>query len=148
FELVILFIGFGILGWGTFEFFRRLIEYREQNHLQLIFLSVAVFINIILNCFLIKELGIMGASISTFIGYLTIVIFSNFYLKMDLNLNYITRVLRIIVGGIGLSIWLYLNKVNNIPDFFINIVVGGVIYSTIVLLLRVFKFKDIKKQFA
>ena len=148
FEWLVLVIGLGILGLGIVEFFRRLIEYMEQNYLQLIFQVIAVVLNIGLNYFLVKEYGIIGAGIATFVSYIAVVIMYNSYLDMNLDLSFLTKVLRIVLASLVIIPWFYLRRVNNFLDLALNILAGLAIYLFLIFLFRVVRFKDIKRQFA
>jgi O-antigen/teichoic acid export membrane protein len=146
FELLIFVTGLGILGLGVVEFFRRLIELREQNYLQLIFQLIAVVLNIILNYFLVKSYGIIGAGIATFLSYFVVVILCNFYLDMNLDYSFLIKLIRIVVASLPISLWLYFHDSNNIYNLAVNIVIGALIYMLSILMLRIVKLKDIKKR--
>lgn len=147
FEWLILVTGLGILGLGTARFFYQLIKYREQNHLQLAFQSISVVLNIGLNYFLVEEYGIIGAGIATFVSYLAIVIMCNFYVDMNLNLSFLTKVLRIGAANLAIMFWLYFRRVNNFFDLGLNIITGLTIYLLSIFLFRVVRFRDIKRVF-
>ena len=147
FEWLVLVTGLGILGLGTARFFYQLIKYREQNHFQLVFQSISVVLNIGLNYFLVKEYGIIGAGIATFVSYLAVVIMCNYYLDMNLDLSFLTKVLRIGIASLAIILWLYLRAIDNFLNLALNIVIGMVIYLFLIFLLRIVKFKDIKRRF-
>jgi len=148
FEWIVLFTGLGIVGLGTARFFYQLIKYREQNYLQLVFQSISVILNMGLNYFLVKEYGIIGASIATFVSYLTVVFICNRYLDMNLDINFLTKVLRIGLAGLIIIFWFYIHGVNHLLDLGLNIVVGLAIYLFSIFLFRVVRYRDIRRRFA
>lgn len=61
--------------WGTtvMVFFKMVSQYnvvQHRQHLNVIFLSIAILLNIVFNMLLIPSCGIMGAAIATIIGHL------------------------------------------------------------------------------
>lgn len=147
FEWLVLLTGLGILGLGTARFFYQLIKYKEQNHLQLIFQSISVVLNIGLNYLLVKEYGIIGAGMATFVSYLTVVVMCNYYLNMNLGISFLTKLLRIGIASLAIILWLYFHPVKNSFDLGLNIIAGLFIYFIFIFLFRVIRFQDIKSRF-
>jgi len=147
-EWLALAIGLGVLGLEISHFFYYLIRCIEKNYLILVFQSIAVVLNVGLNYFLIKEYGVIGAGIATFASYLVVAVLCNYYVRMSLGLNFIARVLKIGAAGLAMGILLYTHTVHDLFDLGVNIVLGLVIYLLSVFLLRIVRFRDIKRRFA
>jgi len=147
FEWVVLFIGLGIISYGVTKFFFHLIKYREQTYIQMIYQMISAALNIILNFFLIREYGILGAAVSTFISYFVIILICNFSLNLGLNLKFLGNIFRIGVASIPIIFWLFISSNKSLFNIVLNMFIGVVIYITFILLLRIISIKDVKMKF-
>lgn len=146
-ELIVLVIGLGMICLGTTRFYFQLIKYKEQNHLRLIFQSVSVILNIMLNYFLVKHYGIMGAGIATFISYFAVIIMCNFYLDLKIDLVFMLKFFRVLAAGIGVIAVLFFNQVENLFHLIIYIFMAVFVYIFLVLIFKVSSLKEIKRSF-
>jgi len=97
--------------------------------------------------FLIKEYGIIGAAVATFMSYLAVVVMCNYYLDMDLGLNFLTKLMRIGLASLSIMLWLYFHARNSYLNIGLNILIGFAFYMFFIFLLRVVRFKDIRMRF-
>jgi len=147
FELLVLILGLGIIAFGASRFFYQLIKFKEQNYLQLIFQTIGVIINIMLNFWLVQEFGIIGAGIATFISYIAVMIMCNFYLNMNIDFNFLIKVLKISISAIFIMIFLYLKLDADLFHLILNIIIAALIYLILILILRVIRISDIRQRF-
>ena len=147
FELLVLILGLGIIAFGASRFFYQLIKFKEQNYLQLIFQTIGVIINIMLNFWLVQEFVIIGAGIATFISYIAVMIMCNFYLNMNIDFNFLIKVLKISISAIFIMIFLYLKLDADLFHLILNIIIAALIYLILILILRVIRISDIRQRF-
>ena len=109
-----------------------------------LWISVAIT-NILLNIILVPYLGIMGAGIATLICYiiafLITAIVSRKTMKLPFNMKEIIKIS--IASGI-MGIIIYLLNPKEIIEILIVIIIGVIIYFTILLLLKGISKKEIK----
>lgn len=148
FEGLALWIGLGILFMTISKIFFNLLQYREQTYLQLIYQTIAVAINLLLNYFLVKNMGIMGAGIATLVSYISVVMMCHFSLDLNLDFGFVTKLVKIGLACIPLIFWFNIQSVQTLTDLAISVFVGLLIYLLSIMLFRVVTLKDIKNRFA
>jgi len=102
-------------------------------------LSIGAVLNVIFNIALVPRMGILGAGVGSLISYgvlgLLTLLVTRRYLKFDLNLLFILKSL-IASFIMGLGIWLL--KPESLFTVVVSIIVGILLYFTILLIIRGF----------
>lgn len=147
FEWLALLIGLGIVFMTISKIFFHLTHYREQTYLQLIYQSIAVTINLGLNYFLVKTMGIMGAGIATLVSYTVVAMMCYFTLDLNIDILFVSKLLRIGLACVPLIFWFNIQTVYTLTDLGINIIVGLLIYLISIMLFRVVTWHEIKTRF-
>jgi O-antigen/teichoic acid export membrane protein len=134
---LILFITLGFFCVGIYNIYLYVIHLREQTkYLPLVFLSVAL-LNVVLNIFLIPQIGILGAAFSTFLAYLfqmiIIMVFSAklFWIGFDLNLF-----AKSIISSLGMLYILHFFSPNDMRTTLLAVLVGATAYVIFMILLK------------
>lgn len=106
---------------------------------------MAALINVLLNLILIPIIGIVGAVVATLISFLlasTVTIFyANKYLKVDFDLNFITKS---IVASMIMSIIVSVMTPIGVIELLVSICFGAIIYFILLILMKGFKDEEIK----
>jgi len=147
FEWFVLITGLGILSLGATRFFYQVIKYRKQTYLQLQYQLLALSLNCVLNWFLIKSFGIIGASLATFLSYQVVIILCINTLNLKFDLKYLTKVGRIAIASFALVCAFYFIDLKNGFDYIFMGVAGSLIYGCSLFLLRVVRLSDLKERF-
>jgi O-antigen/teichoic acid export membrane protein len=134
---LILFITLGFFCVGIYNIYLYVIHLREQTkYLPLFFLLVAL-INVVLNIFLIPQIGILGAAFSTFLAYLfqmiIIMVFSAklFWVGFDVNLF-----AKSVISSLGMLYVLNLFSPENTRATLLALLVGATSYVVFMILLK------------
>jgi len=104
--------------------------------------------NLIFNILLIPKLGIVGASLTTVLGYFLMWILQTWYLSRFLNYSFLIKrwVLAVLVGVFSLIPVVLITKIIN--NVILQLIVGGVVYFGIYLIgilwLRIIDSKEIQ----
>lgn len=97
-------------------------------------------VNFIMNCILIKNMEAVGASIGTVIAEITVTCIQLYFVRNDFNLLKIVKLSKnYLVSGILMFICCYLVnllKLPNMNDVILKAFVGGIVYITILLILK------------
>ena len=110
--------------------------------------SIAVLLNIVLNYFLVKTQGIIGAGIATFASYLVAAILCNYYARMNFDVAYTLRLLRVGIAASIMGLLFRLYGMFSFPQLIINAVLALVSYTISIFLFGVISFKDIRRKMA
>lgn len=147
FEFLVFVTALGLLLFGTTEFYNKIVRYMEKNQFQLIFQLVAAFVNIILNFFLVRTLGILGAGIATFISYgITIGLYNTFF-TIDANLNYFVKIFGIILATFPMIIIYHFIKSPNMVSLIASMFFSAIVFVLIIFVLRILTIKKIITRF-
>ena len=147
FEQLIFVTGLGIVFFGASMFFSQLIKYKEKNHLQLLIQLLSVTINIVLNFFWVKTYGILGAGVATFLSYLAVMVLCNLWIKMDLGVDFLLRVMATAAGAVLCAFYMFYWQPKSILMLLWISVSGYAIYFLSLIALRVVKIDEIKGRF-
>lgn len=106
---------------------------------------IAMFLNLVLNYFLIPNFGIKGASIATVLSYIFIVVTFYYYSKnyFIIDWSYL-KLIKIIFSTIVMMLIINLFNVNVFYQKFLLILFGGLIYFVLTILLQVYSKNEIK----
>jgi len=127
---VFFFLGLGKLVDMAFSVNGFIIIYSKYFRYNLIFLGILALTNIILNYFLIREEGILGAAIATAFSIISFNIIKLFFIWKKLNLWPFTRYTLLVVGlGVFIMISGYLAP--DINNSYINVFLKSAILSLI-----------------
>jgi len=142
---LILWISLGILFLGIYQINVYIIHLIKKTYYNTIIFFIAAMINIVLNYFFIKAIGIEGAAISTFISYLFLAsvvtvlarkeVYYNFDIKFTFKCIFASVVMFIIIKQVVIS---------SILMVLLVILLAAAIYLTLTILLRCFTQEDIK----
>jgi len=144
FNVLVLAVGLGILGYGISEIFFIMFQLKERNHLKLIFQLIAVTLNVALNVILIKQFGITGAGIATFISYFAVVLLCNSTIHIKYPLKFFYKLGGMIISVSLAGLFLYRFPVNSFSGLIVNSFVYLCIYFLLILAMRVVSFSEIK----
>ena len=117
-------------------------------------LGISAVTNILLNFIFVPWLGIIGAAITTIISEIIIFIISYKKIKTDIiKINYLSPIIKPLVAsgfmlfGIMLFSRLYPSGIlHNNFDVLISIVIGGIIYTTMLFITKAITLKQIKEM--
>lgn len=141
---LILWISLGILFLGIFQINIYIIHLIKKTYYTTIIISIAGIINIMLNYFFIKEIGIEGAAISTFISYIFLASFITLLARKELYYNFdIKFTLKCIIASLIMSLVIQKIVISNIFMIIIAILLAVVIYLILTIFFRCFTREDI-----
>lgn len=136
-------VAFGtVLFSASYVFADLLMLFKETKLLSVIFTGSALF-NLVLNILLVPWIGIIGAAISTLVTFIihsfVLGIFSNRRIHFDIDFIFLGKCLAS-SGLMSVAVW----KLNptNVWTMIISIVVGAVIYSFCLILMRGFNQRE------
>jgi len=142
---LILWISLGILFLGFEQINVYVIHLIKKTYYTTIIISIAAVLNIILNYFFIKAIGIEGAAISTFISYLFLAIFVALLARKSLHYSFdIKFTLKCIFASLIMFIIIQQVTITNIFMVLLVILLGAAIYLVLTIILRCFTQEDIK----
>jgi len=147
FELLVFFIGIGLLCLGISRFYDPIIKFKEVNHLKLGILVVAVIVNAGLNYFFIPLYGLLGAAISTFFAYLIVLSFLGVLFRLNLKPVFFIKVTGMMIATIPIYVLYRLVEVRDILSLVLCITMGITFFLLIILFLRVINIKRLKSFF-
>jgi O-antigen/teichoic acid export membrane protein len=142
---LILWISLGILFLGFEQINVYIIHLIRKTYYTTIIVSIAAVINIVLNYFFIKVIGIEGAAISTFISYLFLATFVAFLARKELHYSFdIKFTLKCILASLIMFIIIQQVAITSILMVLLVILLAVTIYLILVIILRCFTREDIK----
>ena len=97
-EMIVLSIGIGIILLGMSRFQFQIIRLAKKNQMELYIQLIGLSVSVILNVILLPLIGILGAGLATFLGYLCAYLYGVNKLK---SLSYSDRLIYIIPGAIS-----------------------------------------------
>ena len=142
---LILWISLGILFLGIYQINVYIIHLIKKTYYNTIIFSIAAVINIILNYFFIKAIGIGGAAISTFITYLflasvvTLLARKEVYYKFDIKF-----MLKCIFASVIMFVVIQQVAITSIFMVLLVILLAAAIYLILTRILRCLTEEDIK----
>ena len=143
--ILILWVSLGILFLGIYQINVYTIHLIKKTYYNTIIFSIAATINIILNYFFIKAIGIEGAAISTFISYLFLASTVTILARRKLNYNFdIEFMLKCIFASSIMFTVIRCISISNIFMVLLNILLGAAIYLLITIILKCFNQEDKK----
>jgi len=131
--------------YGSRKIYLMLLILKKKTKVIGFITILAGLINLGVNLYLIPKIGIMGAGISTLLSYsiLSILVIyfglKNFHLK--LNYKYVPKIL---VSSIGMFLLLYMLQIAYPINFVLMILVGIIVYFSILFLIKGITKKEIK----
>lgn len=142
---LILWISLGILFLGFEQINVYIIHLIKKTYYTTIIISIAAVLNIVLNYFFIKAIGIEGAAISTFISYLFLATFVAFLARKELHYSFdIKFTLKCILASLIMFIIIQQVAITSILMVLLVILLAVTIYLILVIILRCFTREDIK----
>ena len=81
-------------------------------------------------------------------SYVSVVVMCQFSLDLNLDLGFVTKLIRIGLAFVPLVVWFNIQSVHTLTELAINIGTGLLIYLLSIMLLRVVTLEDIKNRFA
>ena len=142
---LILWVSLGILFLGIYQINVYIIHLIKKTYYNTIIFFIAAVINIVLNYFFIKAIGIEGAAISTFVSYLflasvvTILARKEVYYKFDIKFMF-----KCILASLIMFIVIQQVPISSIFMVLLVILLAAVIYLILTVILRCFTKEDIK----
>jgi O-antigen/teichoic acid export membrane protein len=142
---LILWFSLGILFLGIKEINIYIIHLIKKTYYTTIIISIACVINILLNYFLIKAIGIEGAAISTFISYLFLSTFVTLLARKEIYYKFdIKFMLKCIFASLIMFIIIQQVAITSIFTVLLVILLAVAIYLILTVILRCFTQEDIK----
>jgi len=143
---LLLWISLGVLFLGIEQINIYIIHLIKKMYYTTILISIAGAINITLNYFLIKTMGIEGAAISTFISYLFLALTVTLLARKEVCYNFnIEFILKCISASFIMFIIIYQITISNIFTILLVTLLGALIYLTFMIVLRGFTREDVKE---
>ena len=147
YNLTIIAIGLGVLFLGFNRFYEEIITLSRKNHFLLIAQFIGLTVNTILNFILLPKFGFLGAGISTFAGYLLVLIIYSYYFRIPIKRKF--TILQIIAITVSLVAML-LTATNMISDSFLyfslSLFASTIIFFvSLFLLITIFRVNEIFK---
>lgn len=142
---LILWVSLGILFLGIFQINAYIIHLIKKTYYNTIIFFIAAVINIVLNYYFIKAIGIEGAAISTFISYLFLASVVTLLARKELYYNFdIKFMLKCIFASLIMLFVIQQVTISSIFMVLVVILLAAVIYLTLTVILRCFTQEDIK----
>ena len=142
---LILWVSLGILFLGIYQINVYTIHLIKKTYYNTIIFSIAATVNIILNYFFIKAIGIEGAAISTFISYLFLASVVTILARKKLNYNFdIKFMVKSTFASLIMFTVIRRIVVLNLFMVLLNILLGAIIYLLLMIILRCFNQEDRK----
>ena len=142
-EALVLLLGIGIIFSGIYQINVYVIFLIKQTKWLPFLVAIASLISIGLNLVLIPRIGITGAAVSSVASFLflaTIVtIWARKVIKYNVDYKFLAKV---VVGALVMAPCLYFMKVEGIFGIILAIVVGVVIFGTVLFLTRAFSAQE------
>jgi O-antigen/teichoic acid export membrane protein len=111
-------------------------------------LLFSLFVNILLNLFLIPHYSYIGASIATIVTEIVLLIQYNYFLsKNEISINLLRLIHKPLIGGIIMGIFIYFIKIvlsafPGILQLLIIIPIAAVVYFLVLLAIKAFNEDD------
>ena len=142
---LILWVSLGILFLGIKEINIYIIHLIKKTYYTTIIISIAGVINILLNYFFIKAIGIEGAAISTFISYLFLATFVTLLARKEIYYKFdIKFMLKCIFASLIMCVAIQQIVISSIFMVLLVILLAAVIYLIVTIILKCFSQEDIK----
>lgn len=142
---LILWISLGILFLGIFQINIYIIHLIKKTYYDTLVIFMASFVNIILNYFFIKAIGIEGAAISTFISYLFLATFVTLLARKELNYNFnIKLVIKCTLSSLIMLMVIKQVVITSVFMVFGVMLLAISIYLALTIILKCFSYEDIK----
>jgi len=142
---LILWVCLGILFLGFEQINVYIIHLTKKTYYTTFIISIAAVLNIVLNYFFIKAIGIEGAAISTFISYLFLATFVAFLARKELHYSFdIKFTLKCIFASLIMLFVIRQVAISSIFMMLLSILLGAGIYLALTIFLRCFTKEDIK----
>jgi O-antigen/teichoic acid export membrane protein len=142
---LILWVSLGIFFLGIKEINIYIIHLIKKTHYTTIIISIAGVINIILNYFFIKAIGIEGAAISTFLSYLFLASVVTLLARKEVYYNFdIKFMLKCIFASLIMFLIIQQITISSIFMVLLIILLAAAIYLIITIILGCFTQEDIK----
>ena len=142
---LILWISLGILFLGIKEINIYIIHLIKKTHYTTIIISIAAAINIVLNYFFIKAIGIEGAAISTFVSYLFLASVVTLLARKQIHYNFDFKFMfKCILASVIMYVVIKQVVITSIFMVLLVILLAAAIYLILTVILRCFSQEDIK----
>jgi len=130
---------------GIYTIFKQAIYLKKETKLISIFWGLAAAINVGGNLYLVPEIGIIGAGITTVLSYVFVMILVlNFAFKnFELKVNYLDTT-KIVFSSILMGNIVLISEKYVWDNLFFLIVLGSVIYILILFLVKVLTLSEVK----
>ena len=142
---LILWVSLGILFLGIYQINIYIIHLIKKTYYTTIIFFIAAVINIVLNYFFIKAIGIEGAAISTFISYLFLASFVTLLARKEVYYSFdIKFTLKCIFASLIMFFVIQQVAISSIFMMLLSILLGAGLYLILTIILRCFTQEDIK----
>lgn len=140
--IIVPFVLYSYFQYGKTGYLGLGLQLKNKTYKIGIFMMVCALANVVLNFFLIPELGIIGAALTTFISYyllniiLTAISQKEYKIDLDLKYNYTTE-------GITISLYIAYYLISKMhPAFTVEVLSNALLLLMYVLLVLAFKLTD------
>jgi O-antigen/teichoic acid export membrane protein len=142
---LILWISLGILFLGVYQINVYIIHLIKKTYYNTIIFFIAAVINIVLNYFFIKAIGIGGAAISTFITYLFLASVVTLLARKRIHYTFDSKfTLKCIFASVIMFVVIQQVAITSIFMVLLVILLAAAIYLILTIILRCFTKEDIK----
>jgi O-antigen/teichoic acid export membrane protein len=142
---LILWISLGIFFLGIFQINVYIIHLIKKTYYNTIIILIAAVINILLNYFFIKAIGIEGAAISTFVSYLFLASVVTLLARKELYYSFdIKFTLKCIFASLTMFVVIQQVAITSIFMVLLVILLAAAIYLILTIILRCVTKEDIK----
>jgi O-antigen/teichoic acid export membrane protein len=139
------FVALGALIGGVSSNYRQIIILEKNTKIIGYIWIIAAISNLVLNILLIPYIGILGAAITTLIGYTLIfvltVVYSRRYFSFNPDLKFIVKC---VIAALVMSLFIHFLEPKTAIYLFIVIIIAVVIYFVMLLLMKGFSNKELK----
>jgi len=137
------FIVLSVLFYGLYAIIGQILFLKKKTKIIGIIWTIAGLLNIGLNLFAIPAYGLMGAAVTTLIGYLFACLMGSYFsfknFRFDLDFAFILKSLT--ATFLMSATILFINPVSIISIIF-SIILGSILYGLVLILLKAFEKKE------
>ncbi len=142
--IILFFSGIAAIFYGIKVMFQKILVLKKMMTLNASFYFVAAIVNLIGNIYLIPQIGITGAGITTIISYFIALILTIYFGRKEIAIkpDYM-HILKVILSAIGMGILVYYTKAYFSSNFFFLTSIGIISYFIVLYSIGGIKKKEI-----